>query len=351
MRYYEKLMKIEKIYRALQDEKSKNIFKARIDYMIDRDEERLYETTDSLDCEWYCEEVEEILKKNATSKLVVYGCGHDGKRTKKVLDQCGHSPLCFCDSDNNKVGTVVDGIPVITIDELIEKNENIVIIIGSRKYMNEIYTSLLSKGFPAKKILCSQFLVILGQWGNQYFDLFEPSDSEIFIDAGAYDGDTVLRFVEWTKGTYKKIYAFEPSKKACGRGRDTIQHKALKNILFYEYAVWNRKETLSFKELLTDSRLEEGGKTIVEGIDIDSVVKEDVVTYIKMDVEGSELRALEGAKNTIIKNKPKLAICLYHKPEDILELPLYILELVPEYKFYIRHYTSKRWETVLYAML
>ncbi len=68
-----------------------------------------------------------------------------------------------------------------------------------------------------------------------------------------------------------------------------------------------------------------------------------------MDVEGAELKSLIGAKNTIIKNKPRLAICVYHKPEDICEIPEYILSLVPEYKFYLRHYSSINWETVLYA--
>ena len=93
------------------------------------------------------------------------------------------------------------------------------------------------------------------------------------------------------------------------------------------------------------------GNSVVKGVTLDEIIKDEKVTYIKLDVEGSELKALEGAKNTIKKNKPRLAICIYHKLEDILELPLYILDLVPEYKFYIRHYCSCMWETVLYAVI
>ena len=91
------------------------------------------------------------------------------------------------------------------------------------------------------------------------------------------------------------------------------------------------------------------GTATTEGVSLDEIVKDEKVSYIKMDVEGSELKALQGAKETIKNNKPKLAICIYHKPEDILDLLTYILELVPEYKLSIRHYTSCMWETVLYA--
>lgn len=69
-----------------------------------------------------------------------------------------------------------------------------------------------------------------------------------------------------------------------------------------------------------------------------------------MDIEGSEMEALKGAENTIGKYKPRLAICVYHKPEDIIEIPLKILELNPEYKLYLRHYSYIHTETVLYAI-
>lgn len=84
---------------------------------------------------------------------------------------------------------------------------------------------------------------------------------------------------------------------------------------------------------------------------IDDVVHEKV-TFIKMDVEGSELKALHGAKKSIKKHLPRLAISIYHKPEDIVEIPEYILSLHNGYQFYIRHHVP--WlnnETVLYAVL
>ena len=70
-----------------------------------------------------------------------------------------------------------------------------------------------------------------------------------------------------------------------------------------------------------------------------------------MDIEGSELRALQGAKRLIQQYKPKLAISIYHKPEDTIDIPYYIHELVPEYRFYIRHYSYSPAETILYAII
>lgn len=70
-----------------------------------------------------------------------------------------------------------------------------------------------------------------------------------------------------------------------------------------------------------------------------------------MDIEGSELAALRGAEKTIKKSKPKLAICVYHKPEDLITIPQFISSLVPEYKFFLRHHQYISWDTVLYAII
>lgn len=82
---------------------------------------------------------------------------------------------------------------------------------------------------------------------------------------------------------------------------------------------------------------------------MDNLISEKV-TFIKMDIEGAEYNALLGCKKIIREQKPKLAICIYHKPEDIIEIPELILSINKEYQFYIRHYSTTWAETILYAL-
>ncbi|WP_286153226.1 FkbM family methyltransferase, partial [Sporofaciens musculi] len=85
---------------------------------------------------------------------------------------------------------------------------------------------------------------------------------------------------------------------------------------------------------------------------LDDVIPEwEKVTYIKMDIEGSEIPALEGARNIITKHKPKLAICSYHMLDDLWNIPMKIHEICPDYKFYIRCHTPVLYDKVLYAVM
>lgn len=83
---------------------------------------------------------------------------------------------------------------------------------------------------------------------------------------------------------------------------------------------------------------------------LDEIAGDRRITFIKMDIEGAEKEALVGAQNIIRNQKPKLAISIYHKKEDIWELPALLLEMNPEYQFYLRHYSLREAETVLYAV-
>lgn len=90
--------------------------------------------------------------------------------------------------------------------------------------------------------------------------------------------------------------------------------------------------------------------TAIPVVALDDVCKDEAVTFIKMDIEGSERNALLGSERTIARCKPKLAISIYHKPEDVWELPELILRMNPEYALYVRHYSLTAEDTVLYAI-
>ena len=183
----------------------------------------------------------------------------------------------------------------------------------------------------------------------QYFDVFSPADDEIIVDAGAYDGATAIQFLEWGKGKVKHVYSFEFDPLNAVKCEERLKPYADK-VTLIKKGTWDKDETIYTNAGGgTGSNVNSEGNTQVQLASIDSELAGVPVTFIKMDVEGAELKSLIGAKNTIIKNHPRLAICVYHKPEDIYEIPGYILSLVPEYKFYMRHYSSRDWETVLYA--
>ena len=80
-------------------------------------------------------------------------------------------------------------------------------------------------------------------------------------------------------------------------------------------------------------------------------LRDEPVSFIKMDIEGAEIAALKGAAELIRRRRPDLAICTYHSISDLYEVPLYIHSLVPEYRLYLRHHTPVHYETVCYAVI
>lgn len=189
---------------------------------------------------------------------------------------------------------------------------------------------------------------------TQYFDLPELSEDkkqlEVFIDGGCYDADTSVDFINWCKitGTEGYVYAYEleaENQKLCFEklNKYKIAHKMM------PYGLWSKKGKLNYCADGKGSSICENGNEVVEVDCIDSL-SDKIPTFIKMDIEGAEYQALLGAQNTIKRYKPKLAICIYHKKEDIWELPEIILKFNPKYKLYLRHYSFAAGETVLYAI-
>lgn len=182
-----------------------------------------------------------------------------------------------------------------------------------------------------------------------YRDILKLNDSETIVDMGAYDGDTIREFTTYTEGKYNHIYALEPDEK--NFKKLTKNTNGMQGVSLYNLGAWEKKDTLIFsKKAGRNSKLSAEGVP-VSVTDIDSLIN-DKVTMLKMDIEGSELKAIKGCKNTIKKYSPKLYICAYHRNEDLFSLPIKILEYNENYKIYFRHSPYiPAWESNFYCTI
>lgn len=180
----------------------------------------------------------------------------------------------------------------------------------------------------------------------QYFDKeILPDIQDIrFVDGGGYVGDTCAEVIK-NYPDFKKIYVIEPIQENLRIAKRDLGH--FENIEFISLGISNKKDTLYFNEEKSFSSIYGKGTQSVDVDTLDNIIQEKV-DYIKLDIEGAEQDAIDGAKNTIIKYKPILAICIYHKAEDWYKIPEKVLAIHSDYKVYIRHYMEGIFETVMY---
>ncbi len=183
-----------------------------------------------------------------------------------------------------------------------------------------------------------------------YSGYLHLSDCEIFMDLGAYDGDTVREFLS-AVNDYRKIIAVEADAK--NYKKLTANTAEIKRIETYNLAAWDRRETLHFeKKKGRNSKLSSSGNVEIQADSVDSILGGSEITVLKMDIEGSEEKALEGARQTIIKYRPKLYVCAYHRNSDMYTLPLKINEICPGYSFHFCHHPYiPAWESNFYCVV
>lgn len=179
-----------------------------------------------------------------------------------------------------------------------------------------------------------------------YFDLdLIPSfEDKVFVDVGAYTGDTTLDFVDTYK-KYKKIYCYEMTTESMATVKENLNK--YDNIVYLNKAVSNNNRIGYFTNDLIDAstnKLINNGNVEVEIVSLDNDLLEKV-DMIKMDIEGEEYNALLGCKNHIVNDKPILLISVYHNNEDLWKLPKLIDEFNGEYKFYLRNYGNNVFPT------
>jgi len=200
--------------------------------------------------------------------------------------------------------------------------------------------------FPFKKIWDLEMVE------NQYFspDIISLKDNETFVDVGAYTGDTLEIFSKKVSH-FNKYYALEPNEKCFEALNDVMLNCQGKGqCIHIPKGAWNECGVMELIDATGCGVVINGGESSVAVDRIDNILQDDAVSFIKMDIEGAELKALEGAENTIKRCKPVLAICVYHKREDLISIPQYIKSLSASYMFFLRPHRLYIGEVVLYAV-
>lgn len=291
--------------------------------------------------------------------VIVAGAGQKGKAAARMLIDQGISVSAFIDNGTQGITVLEEAIPILNPKDAEYKDTGVLISPVDTGIVEDLKFQLKEYGVSEKDVYVLNQYVEGGVYldEKQYFDetIIRWTEKEVFVDCGVFDLGTSIQFVkqcEKHKVKDIKIYAFEADRnnyRNCLHKMDLFGESNCK-ITLENKGVWSSCMKLSFSSNGQSSMIKEtGGSDSINVVTLDSAIHEKV-TFIKMDIEGAEQEALKGAKHLIQTYRPKLAICIYHKPEDLTEIPLCIKSLVPDYKLYVRHYSNNTGELVLYAV-
>ncbi|MCI4663936.1 MAG: FkbM family methyltransferase [Neomegalonema sp.] len=178
--------------------------------------------------------------------------------------------------------------------------------------------------------------------------MFRLLDDEVYVEGGAYDGDTIRLFIDRVKGRYARIIGFEPDPKTHQRLSDAFAEEP--RVEAVASGLGARSEILRFvNDSSRGAKLDPNGDIEVPIMALDSYLGGDRVSFIKMNIEGAELDALQGAAQSIARWKPTMAISAYHRPTDLWRVPLLMRDLNPSNGLYLRQHVLGVVETVAYS--
>lgn len=339
--------------------------------------------------------------KQTAKPIYIYGMGDGAQKIIDVLDHLS-IPLAGIYASNNFVrGHSFSGYKVLRLDEVKEQTPDFISLLAFatfREPMLEVLYSLQDEcEFYAPDVpVCKTddalfdleyikahnaeftavYELLADEWSKKVFigtlnfkvsgkidylkkittpidevykQLIKPVSTDIYADLGAYNGDTISETLSYSDGMLSRIVAFEPDAKNFKRLQNRIVDENIKNIESHNIGAWSKRTTLHFAgKGGRNSKLSNNGTINIMANSVDNIVPD--ATIIKFDVEGAELEALKGCSKTITHNSPRMLVSAYHKNEDLYALPLYIKQLNPNYKIYLRHHPYiPSWETNYYV--
>ncbi|MCE7796644.1 FkbM family methyltransferase [Sphingobium sufflavum] len=344
-------------------------------------------------------------------EIVLYGAGFALADILKTVERHGFSVMAICDSDPAKHGSKFrDRYPVMALGDAAARFPGARFLISSPTYFDDI-EKLLREKLAAGRVCnvdltCAYFFdkgefrnflaSELGQFeevsallhddrsretyarviqahlsgdradferastGTEdlylFHSLLKPSADTVYVDCGAYDGDTVNLFIEAADGGYARIYAFEPDP-TMQENLQAVAEAQDGRVEIIATGVADRDGTINFavdgvfSAIVADDLVGAEGVISIPVTKLDSFLVDEPVSIIKMDIEGGEYDALKGAAQLIRKYRPKLAVCLYHRVDDFIRIAKLIRDIVPEYKLRLEHQSNSCTDTVLFATL
>lgn len=355
----------------------------------------------------FCEEnlKRKIIIKNLKEDnipVVIYGTGKFGKAVANFVAENDISILCFLDKEEywyygKSIKICGNTIQCLTKEELLRKKEIYNILIGMidysliyeirKEFQNchyieylDIWPShIMSKSFLVQnqEIICEIYDSLCDEESRQVlqaylyarysgdvaalsslrhdlrylydWEILALSKDDVVIDGGAYVGDSILEMKEYLGELPAKVFAFEPDKNNAAKIFMNFSDNEKKQISVINAGLYCCDGTMNFSASGTlGSGISENAEdtVMVQALDMHSEFKS--ATIIKMDIEGCELEALRGGGNLFRENRPNLAICIYHRSRDLIDIYQFLKEF--EYHFYLRQHSASVEETVLYAV-
>ena len=357
------------------------------------------------------------LADGADRPVVLYGAGGLGRITARGLRSLGRPPIAFADRNASRTSAPIDGVPVLSLTEAVARfGTNAVFVVSiwnaqtDHQYpatRDELRRLGVRHVAPAlalfwkhpetflpyfcmdvpERVLAAQedirrlaseladdasrdVLVRQLRWrvmldfealplpvkGPAYFqpDLLPPRDDELFIDCGAFDGDSLRVFRSRMEGTAARTIAIEPDPASYARLEScaaALPAGVRERVRTLKAAVGIFREKLRFDSSgLASARASNTGTIEVDCLPLDEVLEGETPTLIKMDLEGGEIDALLGGENSIRRAGPSMAICVYHRPDHLWAIPLLLRQMLPNHSLHLRPHGYEGWDLVCYAV-
>lgn len=344
-------------------------------------------------------------------KICLFGCGFLGKGFYYDFLDFGIKIEYFCDNNPNKWGkTIEDDVECISPCQLKElsKKENILVVLSLGK-VDEVYNQLMALNvnqiikhpfdlfatnqnnwidFSQEEIVekVEKLYEILGDEDSKkvafglitamfmknnelnqfsYLDIYsndiyiprnivQLKKGECIVDGGSFNGDTLSYFLEKIKySDFRKYFCFELNRNnvyVLNKRLEMIDETIRNKVVVLNKGISDQSGEVYYRNSTSSSCIADNDGILGECVALDDLLTNEHVSYIKMDIEGSEMLAIKGAKNIIKEEIPTCAISIYHKASDVWEIPLLLKEIAPGYRIFLRHHESMQAESLCYAV-